>query len=90
MKEIKLPCYGIVLQIDESSGGGTIKSNLYEVHEFEGEWLREFVNGDNGNIDAFEALESIILAHACAGIDVSSPAYLEGIETSVDKLMNVS
>jgi len=29
-----------------------------------------------------DALESIILSHACAGIDVTTPAYLEGIETA--------
>ena len=29
-----------------------------------------------------DALESMILAHACAGIDITTPAYLEGIETA--------
>lgn len=29
-----------------------------------------------------DAVESMILAHACAGIDVNSPAYTEGIETA--------
>ena len=32
--------------------------------------------------DMMDALESIILAHACAGIDVTTSAYLEGIETA--------
>jgi len=31
---------------------------------------------------AIDGLESLILAHACAGIDITSPAYLEGIETA--------
>ena len=34
----------------------------------------------NGAIDG---ILSMILAHACAGIDVESPAYLEGIETAL-------
>jgi len=38
--------------------------------------------------EAHDALESIILAHACAGIDIESPAYIEGIETSVDAIAN--
>ncbi len=32
--------------------------------------------------DMMDALESIILAHAMAGIDITTPAYLEGIETA--------
>jgi hypothetical protein len=37
---------------------------------------------------AVDALESMVLAHAVAGIDVESPAYLEGIETTVLALTN--
>jgi hypothetical protein len=37
---------------------------------------------------ALDGLESLILAHACAGIDVTTPAYLEGIETAVDAIAN--
>ena len=36
----------------------------------------------------FDAIESLILAHACAGIDVTSPAYVEGIETAVEAIAN--
>lgn len=35
-----------------------------------------------------DAIESMVLAHHCAGIDVSSPAYVEGIETAVDACWN--
>jgi len=31
---------------------------------------------------AADAIESMVLAHFCAGIDVTEPAYLEGIETA--------
>ena len=34
----------------------------------------------NGFLDA---LESITLAHACAGIDVSSPKYVQGLDTAL-------
>jgi len=30
-----------------------------------------------------DALESIILAHEIAGVDIATPAYLEGIEEAV-------
>jgi hypothetical protein len=39
----------------------------------------------NGAIDG---LESMILAHACAGIDVSSPEYVEGIKTAYEACAN--
>jgi len=35
-----------------------------------------------------DALESMILAHACAGIDVTDPDYIEGIEIAVDACGN--
>ena len=35
-----------------------------------------------------DAIESLILAHACAGIDVTSPAYLEGVNTALDAISN--
>ena len=73
MKTIKLPCFGIEINVDGE--GGSINSDLHEENE------------DNYNI-AMDALESLILAHAVAGIDVASPAYLEGIETAVQACAN--
>lgn len=35
-----------------------------------------------------DAVESIILAHACAGIKVDSPQYVEGIETTLEAAGN--
>jgi hypothetical protein len=35
-----------------------------------------------------DAIESLILAHACAGVDISSPAYLEGVNTALDAISN--
>jgi hypothetical protein len=40
--------------------------------------------------DAIDAIESLILAHACAGIDVESPAYIEGINTTLEAISNNS
>jgi hypothetical protein len=59
-------------------GGGSIVSDL---HEPETAANRQY----NAAIDG---LESLILAHACAGVDVQSPAYVEGIETAVDAIAN--
>jgi len=37
---------------------------------------------------AMDALESMILGHACAGIDITTPAYIEGIESAVQGCAN--
>ena len=84
---INLPCFGIVVTLGEPDSdhpgtylGGTITSDLHE--------------GDSGSEDdseyetGIDALESLILAHACAGVDIASPAYFEGIETAVGKCSN--
>jgi len=34
------------------------------------------------------AVESMVLAHACAGIDVSDPRYVEGLRSCVDGCTN--
>jgi len=77
MEEIKLPCYGIVVHTD-GEGAGSITSDLHDTLESNPE-LAETLDEYNAAIDG---LESLILAHACAGIDITSPAYLEGIETA--------
>jgi|TARA_Y100000033_G_C2725573_1_gene100634 hypothetical protein len=37
----------------------------------------------------FDALHAMILSHAIAGVDIESPAYIEGIETAVDAIGNI-
>lgn len=49
------------------------------------------LRGDDPNEDTdfseFDAVESLVLAHACAGIDVSSPAYVEGLNTTINAII---
>ena len=81
--KIKRPCFGIVVElrstIADAEGdvpmAGTITSDLKE-----GCACREKA--------AMDAIESLILAHACAGVDIESPAYVEGIETAVEACWN--
>lgn len=95
-KTITLPCYGIVVNLTDYDPkapdhwlGGAIASDLHEasphalVQLAEDEADRENRFCYDAGIDA---LESMILGHACAGIDIESPAYLEGIETAVNAL----
>lgn len=77
MKEVKLPVHGIRINLTED-GGGSITSDLHEDDPpAEGEDEKLY----NAAIDG---IESIILGHAIAGVDVESPAYLEGIESAVE------
>lgn len=68
---IILPCYGIVIE-RRIGYGGTIHSQL-----------KDGVRKGSRLAAAMDALESIILAHEIAGVDIATPAYLEGIEEAV-------
>jgi hypothetical protein len=84
MQTIRLPCFGITIRLDQENtaktpGAGTITSDL----KIPGNTA---VNRQYNA--AVDGLESLILAHACAGVDVESPAYVEGIETAVEAIAN--
>ena len=94
MKKFIIPKLGIVVSV-EANGGGVITSNLkgYLVGDVEDvensidahDFFCENINSrDISTI--VNTLESLILAHACAGIDVANPAYVSGIETTLEKL----
>lgn len=70
-------CFDIVLTLD-GTGGGSIVSNLHEDDDAGADLYNAAIDG----------IESMVLAHACAGIDVSTPAYMEGIETAVMAVSN--
>ena len=81
--DIRLPCFGITIRLStqpvaERSGSGTISSDLKV----------DTTADDMQYAAAIDGLESLILAHACAGIDISSSAYVEGIETAVEAIVN--
>ena len=64
MRTIKIPAFDITIELD--NGGGSISSNLSEI----GDDCTEY----NASMDG---IESMILAHAIAGIDVESPEYID-------------
>lgn len=80
-KTIELPCYGIVIE-----DHGNILSVLGATitHEITGDELPE---GEDEKIfhAIIDGITSLILAHYQAGIDVTTPAYIEGIETAVEE-----
>ncbi len=85
MTTIKLPCFDITVTLGPTDPetpaaflGGKISSSL---KDGDGEPTPEYDN-------AIDGIESLILAHATAGIDITHPAYVEGVETAVSAAMN--
>ena len=85
MTTIHLGYMDITLELD-GEGGGTISSDMHEDADPEVEGGSE----SDTNYDRFEAgvdaMESLILGHACAGVDVASVAYVEGIKTAYEAI----
>ena len=78
-KTIKLPCYGIVVTF-AAGESGELRSDLQR-HD-------STLATDDALVSPIDGIESMILAHAIAGVDIESPAYLEGIETAVEAVAN--
>ena len=85
MKTINLPCFGITVKVFEE-GSGSITSDLKE----------KVIDLDTGEADedtinynyAMEGIEALILGLACAGVNIETPAFIEGIESAVNGCAN--
>lgn len=91
-KVIKLDSLSIVVYVDEKNGSASISDDLHEECSsplnighaagckcgdcVEDRKLRDLFNA------SIDGITSLILAHAVAGIDVSSPEYVEGVESA--------
>jgi len=92
-------CYGIVVNLT-GDGGGSITSDLHEQEperkeahtesELNKVW-NEFLD-EQKKVDLYNAamngIESMILGCAVAGMDITTPAFKEGIETAVQGCAN--
>jgi hypothetical protein len=87
-KTIELGCYGIVVELT-GDGGASITSDLKEgFGPSPCQLSKDECDGiDNYNY-AMDGIESLIINHAVAGIDITTPAYLEGIESAVQGCAN--
>jgi len=78
-KVLEIPKYGIRVEIwfadDGQVDGGEIKSKL--------------MRGSDDKYDAaMGAVETMILNHAMSLIDIASKEYIEGVDTSVDFIID--
>jgi hypothetical protein len=67
-------------ELEVNGKSGTILSNLRSQFDV--------TDGDEGLGAALDAVESMVLAQACAGIQVTSGAYAEALRTVLEKLSN--
>ena len=80
-KTLELGCFGLVITYSANEGSAVIESDM----------LEEGCNEEGCNEEykaAVYAIESIVLAHFQAGVDVTTPAYIEGIETAYLAIAN--
>lgn len=63
----------------EDKTSGTISSNLHVVEA-------------GGDVEAYNAeidgLESLVLAHACAGVNISDKRYIAGLQSAIEGIEN--
>jgi hypothetical protein len=77
-----------VIQIKLSSGEKiVVQSKEGKCHRIESD-LKAGDGSQPGFDDAVDGLESLILAHAGAGVDITDPKYVEGIETALEAIAN--
>jgi hypothetical protein len=85
MKTYTIPKYGITVQVMTNNGkqAGTIKSELREA------FVGSDLEGDTGEFYAVvDTIESLLLAHACAGLDIGSEVYVAGLNTAIEAIAN--
>jgi hypothetical protein len=78
MREIILNSsgYRISIQLAEDGKSGTILSDMHTG-----------IDSDE-HTAAYNAIESLVLAHACAGVNVQSEAYMAGLSTAIEAIDN--
>jgi hypothetical protein len=74
--EFKVGAHKVLLRLQD--GGGTIETDFKAGGDAEDE-------GD-AYPHAIDGIESLILAHAVAGLEVGSRKYVEGLEAALDAL----
>lgn len=81
---INVDQYELTLTINppnpDGSTAGTIQSNSGTVFDLS--------DGDERFMAAFDAIESLILAQACEGLNVTDDAYIRALRTTVEAIEN--
>ncbi len=88
MNIIDTKCHGIVVTIDEYRDRCFIESDLkgFSENDYDGEYNIEEIRKNS----QIYILQELIVSHAFAGVNIKSPAYLEGIESVIAQFRLVS
>ncbi len=83
---------------EEETAAATVE---LEIKLFGNDYIKLTINGNAGNLEsnlkdkgnkavkaAVDGLESLILAHAIKGVDVTASEYVEGIQTALEAIGN--
>lgn len=73
-KEIQLPVHGICVTV-YLDGSGTISSELG-------------TGSDQSDKAIVDTIESLVLALACAGVDIASPEFVAGLSSGIESVSN--
>jgi hypothetical protein len=69
----------IVVEGERGQGSAAISSDLYD----------GAAQDEEECAAAVDAVERMILAHHCAGLDVNDPRYIEGLRTALETLSDI-
>lgn len=79
MEKLNLGCHGIEISFDANDKGcAAIVSDLKEADTTQNALFNAAMDG----------IESLVMAQFSAGVDVASPAYLEGLESAIEAIGN--
>jgi hypothetical protein len=92
MKTYTIPKYGITVQVMTNNGksAGVINSELKK-HLIGDEDPSPIITGavNEDELEAYiDAIESLLLGHACSGLDIGSEAYVTGLDTALEAIAN--
>jgi len=77
LRHILINVEGHKIRLSLFLGGGDLESDL-----------KSDDPDDEAYNDSIDGLEALILAHACAGVDVTEKKYITGIETALEAISN--
>lgn len=67
------------IELHGTEGSGAVQSTFH-IKPGDADYEAEYRDRYNAAIDA---MESVVLAHFCAGVKVEAPEYIDGLETAL-------
>ena len=78
--QFKVGAHEVLIRFQGKGKGGVIETD-FKAGDGDSE-------GDDAYDHAIDGIESLLLAHAVAGVDVRSPQYVQGLEVALETMAN--